>query len=208
MESVPEVEETKVVSTEKPVVVGKRKLKLKGGSEEKPVAVFSGAGAHEGMYRDFSPNLHKTVEIDGETYASARHYYEMMKAKHFGDEEIMEKIRKSPSPQSAKALGKKVKGFHQEDRHDRQGWESVKKSHMIKCMRAKFNNPALRTLLMSTEDKIIGYADARNIFWGIGCGLNTPRAEKPSVWRGDNHLGKILMELREEFKGENGFVKA
>ena len=142
----------------------------------------------------------KTVEIDDETYPSCRHYYEIMKAKHFSDDEILEKIRKSPSSQSAKLLGKKVGGFHQEDRHDRQGWESVKRTHMKKCLTAKFNNPALRTLLLSTGDKKIGFADARNIYWGIGCGLNTPRAEKPSIWRGENYLGKILMDLRSEMK--------
>jgi hypothetical protein len=34
--------------------------------------------------------------------------------------------------------------------------------------------------------------------WGIGLAATDPRAENPSLWRGQNLLGKIFTALRDE----------
>jgi ribA/ribD-fused uncharacterized protein len=72
---------------------------------------------------------------------------------------------------------------------------------MEKGVRAKFiQHPELRKELLETGDKIIGKADARNTFWGIGTGMSSEKAKSPSKWRGQNKLGKLLMEIRESLK--------
>ena len=57
-------------------------------------------------------------------------------------------------------------------------------------------------LLLSTEDSILAEASPKDTVWGIG--LTAAAAEKtdPSEWPGENLLGKVLMELRDEFRGE------
>lgn len=74
---------------------------------------------------------------------------------------------------------------------------------MAKGVRAKFvQHPELRTQLLGTDDKIIGFADARDVYWGIGTSMTTEKVKFPSKWRGQNKLGKLLMSLRDEFKQE------
>lgn len=75
---------------------------------------------------------------------------------------------------------------------------------MEKGVRAKFTqHPELRKKLLETGDKIIGKADGRNTFWGIGSSMVSDKSKVPSKWRGQNKLGKILMELRDVLKDES-----
>ena len=73
---------------------------------------------------------------------------------------------------------------------------------MEKAVRAKFVNPThgLMEKLLATGDAIIGEANPRDKYWGIGTSADTADAKNPAKWKGQNQLGKILMKLREEFK--------
>ena len=55
-------------------------------------------------------------------------------------------------------------------------------------------------LLQATGDSVIAEASPKDKIWGIG--LTADKASKlpPERWPGENLLGRILMELREEFK--------
>jgi ribA/ribD-fused uncharacterized protein len=71
---------------------------------------------------------------------------------------------------------------------------------MMRGVKAKFvQHPELQKQLQETGKREIGFADARNSFWGIGTSENTEKSADPSKWKGQNRLGKILMALREEF---------
>jgi predicted NAD-dependent protein-ADP-ribosyltransferase YbiA (DUF1768 family) len=52
---------------------------------------------------------------------------------------------------------------------------------------------------VETGEKVIGYADARDIYWSIGTSIGLDKAKSPSKWRGQNKLGKMLMKLRGVF---------
>jgi len=52
-----------------------------------------------------------SFEIDGVAYPTAEHWMMASKARLFSDEESLELIRTSTDPKTAKALGRKVKGF-------------------------------------------------------------------------------------------------
>jgi predicted NAD-dependent protein-ADP-ribosyltransferase YbiA (DUF1768 family) len=59
-------------------------------------------------------------------------------------------------------------------------------------------HPELMKQLQETGDKQIGNADARDSYWGIGTSTNTEKSQDPSKWKGQNQLGKIIMELRRQ----------
>jgi ribA/ribD-fused uncharacterized protein len=70
-------------------------------------------------------------------------------------------------------------------------------------IKAKFvQHPELRKELLATDDKLIGEADARDMYWGIGTSVESEKSKTPSKWRGHNKLGKILMALRKKFREE------
>ncbi len=63
---------------------------------------------------------------------------------------------------------------------------------------SKVQNPSLKNLLLSTGDKILAEACPYDKIWGIGLDANHPDSTDQSKWKGDNLLGKILMQIREE----------
>jgi len=199
-EEAPEAKEVEPESKEakeeaKPKV--KRKL-LKGGDPEPEVGLFFGEDASAGELRDLSPDSAHGIIIDGEEFNTLTHYLECMKAKEFDDKETLEKMMKSPTTKAVKALGKKVRNF--EDTK----WNEACLKHLSKGLRAKFTKfPELRKLLLETNDKVLGYADPRNIILGIGCAQGTPKSLTSSKWRGNNEMGKALMELRKVLKAES-----
>lgn len=74
-------------------------------------------------------------------------------------------------------------------------WDSIKLDVMLYGLRYKFslNNPTLRQKLIATGDRYIQEGNWwGDKFWGV-C-LKTGE--------GENNLGKLLMQVREEVKGE------
>jgi ribA/ribD-fused uncharacterized protein len=168
-----------------------RKLK-KGGNNENlnEVILFHQAGADAGEYRWLSNMAEYPIQIEDKKYPTVEHYYQAMKAHEF-EPEIEEKIRTTPSTKAVKALGDKIKNFIKES------WDSKQLEIMKRGVRAKFiQHPELMKQLQETGDKQIGNSDARDSYWGIGTSENTEKSKNPDKWKGQNHLGKIIMELR------------
>ena len=191
--------EKKVDETEKKVEVTEKpkRRKLRKEPEPEPI-LFYGADESKGSYRNFSNMSQHPIDMDGEKFPTVEHYFQAMKAKEFKDDEIYNKIVIAKTPKAAKALGKKVKNFVTEL------WEAKRDEVMERAMRAKFvQHPELRKELMATGDKIIGEANPRDTYWGIGTGIESEKSKSPSKWRGQNKLGKILMALRNTFASES-----
>ena len=73
----------------------------------------------------------------------------------------------------------------------RTDWESVKIDVMFRCLKEKFKDPELREKLIDTGDEeLIEGNWWGDTFWGVCQG------------KGENHLGKLLMTIREEIKYE------
>lgn len=195
-EKKPEEETEKKTEETEPEKPKRRKLR-KGEPEPEPV-LFFGADESKGPHRNFSNMSAHPIEIEGVKYPTVEHYFQAMKAKAFNDVEIYEKIVKAKTAKAAKALGKKVKNFVTEV------WDAKRDLIMETGLRAKFvQHPELRKELMETEDKVIGEADPRDTYWGIGTSMDLEKAKSPSKWRGQNKLGKMLMNLRSDFKAES-----
>lgn len=71
----------------------------------------------------------------------------------------------------------------------RPDWEGVKLDVMKRILREKFSNGDLRARLLKTEEAMLVEGNTwGDRFWGVCRGA------------GENHLGRLLMEIREEIK--------
>lgn len=126
------------------------------------------------------------------TYPSVEHFYVAMK---FSDDQLIngheynkqkfrEMISHIESPGMAKKIGQKV---------ILKNWDSKKLLIMEWAIRQKFKDEKLKALLLSTGDKKLIEGNKWNdTFWGV-CDN-----------KGKNHLGKILMKVRDELSGKKG----
>lgn len=140
--------------------------------------------------------------IDGIQYNCAEQYMMAEKARLFNDNERLDKIMAETSPQKQKMWGRQVTPFNKEQ------WDRVAFDVVVKGNLAKFsqNEDALRVLL-ATRGKELVEAAPRDLIWGIGLGVNNPRAMDKKNWRGQNKLGQALMKVREELSSTEGGVR-
>lgn len=130
-----------------------------------------------GRYRFLSNFYPCPVKFDGDVYPSVEHAFQA--AKTLNTDERTQ-IRHAISARDAKCLGRKASL--------RLDWEDVKVGIMLGLLRSKFDNPALSKALIATRNfELIEGNTWGDRFWGVdtlGCGQNM--------------LGKLLMQIREE----------
>ena len=80
-------------------------------------------------------------------------------------------------------------------------WPALAKQTMFSGRRLKFNqNKDLNEYLQLTKSRI-AEANPRDLRFGIGFSLTDPQATDPQKWKGNNWMGDILQEIREELRG-------
>ncbi len=131
-----------------------------------------------------------TIVIDYKIWPSTEHYYQAMKTL---DPALQEFVRGAPTPYYAKAVMQK--GV-MKDKDLRPDWDDVKVGVMKKAIRAKFTqHKKLMHLLLDTEDAGLHEDSDTDLFWGCV-------KDKDGKFHGQDMLGKLLMELREEIRKE------
>ena len=187
----PEVKADEVAEVKKTTKTIK---KAKEVEELEPV-LFNVGDETGGEFSSFSNDAKKSVEIDGEVYPSVTHYVSAMEALESKNDVMKEKIMNTLTAKAVKAIIKKLA--------KKDEWESKQETVMQKALRAKFvQHPELRKKLLETDKRPIGFADARDIYWGIGTSMDTDKAKKASKWRGLNKLGRSLEDLRSRLSEE------
>ena len=84
---------------------------------------------------------------------------------------------------------------------DQKIWEEQCVTIMYQGLVAKFEqNPKLCDFLLSTKDTTIIECNKNDTFWSIGLGLNDPKIGDRSAWKGQNKLGGLLCEIRDELQ--------
>lgn len=134
----------------------------------------------QGGYRYLS-NFHLVdVELDGVVYTSTEAAYQAAKTL---DKERRKDFEKA-SPRDAKRMGRALAL--------RPDWEQVKIEVMEKLLRQKFaKGTQLAQALIATEnEELIEGNTWKDTFWGVCNGVGT------------NYLGKLLMKIRSELRGE------
>lgn len=112
------------------------------------------------------------------------------------DPSKVDAIARATQPDKAKALGRAVQNY------DDAVWSSVRYDKMVEVLRAKFKEPVMRDILLRTGDRIIVEASPYDRIWGVGLDVEDTRVLDENQWRGQNLLGKALMDVRAELKGE------
>lgn len=131
-------------------------------------------------YNRFLSNFYEVdVFFDGDLYPSVEHAYQAAKT---DDLEYRQLIKKALTPAKAKSIGRVVPL--------RDNWEFSKLDIMKDLLQQKFSQEPFKTKLLATGDKqLIEGNYWGDIFWG-----------QDLQGKGLNHLGKLLMEVRDEIK--------
>jgi len=134
-------------------------------------------------YGEFSNFAPYPIKLRGKTWPTSEHFFQAQKFQATKDQE---EIRTTKSPMIAARMGRDRK------RKLRKDWERVKVGVMREAIEAKFRqHDELRTLLLTTGDaKLVEHTD-RDSYWGDG-----------GDGSGENHLGRILMAVREALRAE------
>jgi ribA/ribD-fused uncharacterized protein len=137
-----------------------------------------------GDYRFLSNFYPCKVRYLGQEFPSVEHAFQSAKATNSADRE---RVRRCLTPKDAKRLGRVIKL--------REDWESVKIAHMEMFVAEKFNDPELRQWLLATGDaELIEGNSWGDVEWGM--------VKRDGYWRGNNHLGRILMRVRNLVQAE------
>jgi ribA/ribD-fused uncharacterized protein len=145
----------------------------------------------EGQYRFLSNFFvldppHNPLQRSGLEFRSSEHLY--MWHKPYDDTALKMRIVTAETPKEAKDLGKLAKL--------RPDWDTVKYGIMMACVTQKFKrNPILKMALINT-----GYSHLiEGNHWGDTVWGMVASPMYPSAFSiGQNHLGKILMLVREK----------
>ena len=149
-------------------------------------------------FGEFSNWYQRPFVIDDFRYFCVEQYMMAQKAKLFHDAENYTNILRANTPGGCKYLGKQVTPF------DPDVWDQRKYDIVKAGNRAKYEqNDDLRVLLLSTGNSVLAEASPKDTIWGVGLDAAAAEQTAPSEWRGKNLLGKILMELRAEFRGDS-----
>ena len=132
------------------------------------------------------------LRADGTIYSSSEHVYQTKKAKYVRDFELKNLMLKQTDPFILKRMGCVVKNFNKST------WKRVSKRYMHKACSLKFTqNSMLLDYLICTKG-IVAECTRYDKFWGTGVDMVSPTAICPLKWPGENHMGKILVEIRNE----------
>ncbi|MER6957660.1 MULTISPECIES: NADAR family protein [unclassified Streptomyces] len=137
--------------------------------------------------------------VDGVPYATAEHWMMAQKARLFEDAEAEKRALAAGHPSQAKKAGRLVRGF------DEAIWERERLRIVVEGSVHKFaSDPALRSFLLGTGDRVLVEASPVDRVWGIGLSANDEAAMTPEHWRGQNLLGFALMQARERLRAGAG----
>lgn len=141
----------------------------------------------------FPSNWHPSVFVlNGMKFNCMEQFMMVAKAKLFNDEESVKKIMATDSPREQKKLGRKVKGFNNDE------WAKVRHDIILLGTIAKYKqNPKLLDLLFATGNNTFVECSPYDTIWGIGMSMDDPDATDPAKWKGENLLGKIITEARD-----------
>ena len=158
--------------------------------------------------RVFSQWFHREpFRINGRKYITAEQYMMSEKALLFNDLEMYQKIMSEPDPKLCKDMGKKVKGFNQKK------WDAAFPEILFHGNLGKLQSDiAIVDALLNTENAVLIEASPFDDIYGAGIEkknlLNEDGTLKvlPQNWhkkgsmkQAENHLGFILMGIRDLF---------
>lgn len=147
-------------------------------------------------YGCFSNWYMSEFEYAGKNYSNSEQYMMFQKARLFSKYDLADKILQTTDPQECKNLAR----VHF-DNWDEFFWKRVRYTTVKRGIKAKFvQNPEIRGILLDTGDKLLAECSPNDAIWGIKIGIDDERRFDITQWDGENLLGRILMEVRDELR--------
>ena len=139
----------------------------------------------KGQYEFLSNFYPSKIMFHNRLYPTVEHAFQASKTDDYNEQEA---IRLVPDARAAKKYGRKVTL--------RANWDGIRVAFMKAIVLEKFKqNPDLLEKLLDTGDAVLEEGNYwQDKFWGVFNG------------QGDNNLGKVLMEVREELKPQKATV--
>jgi len=137
----------------------------------------------EGKYRFLSNFVSSPMIVDEKCYLTVENYFQSQKTL---DKIESERIRIAMHPGAAKRLGRYCRL--------KENWDEIKDEVMMKGIRAKFSCDNMKKKLLATNNDILEEGNVwGDRYWGVDL--------KTGI--GENRLGKLLMQLRDEIRRRN-----
>lgn len=135
-------------------------------------------------------------KIEGRQYNCPEQFFHYCKAIHFNDTESAQKIMSTLDPFSQLGYGKSVKNYNHAS------WNKKANQTLLKANRAKYEqNDEARKALFATGNATLAEASPSKE-WGTGVRLHDKDSTDPTKWVGQNQMGQILMQIRDNLKLE------
>lgn len=130
-----------------------------------------------GEHRFLSNFYPCTIRLGGADYPSTEHAFQAAKTLDPDERLYIETLCATPA--EAKRAGRRVKM--------RADWNAIRDDVMLACLRQKFSREPLRSKLLTTGDQpLVEGNHWGDTYWGVCRG------------KGENRLGELLMQVREE----------
>ncbi len=115
--------------------------------------------------------------------------------------DLRQKIMETDDPAKIKELA--GKNSFPEFNDIKQFWDKHCRHIVKRGVKAKFRqNPDMLRELLDTGRALLCECARQDKIWGIGININDPSWHDVANWNGNNYLGIVLMEVREELRKE------
>ena len=157
-----------------------------------------------GFHREYEENgcfcnwYPAEFDYAGKHYLHSEQFMMYQKVMMFGQTALGDEIMHTDDPEQCKILGREFfDGF------DAALWKKTRFVVVKRGIRAKFSqNPQMLETLLATGNAILAECSPRDKDWGILLSTSDPEVQDITKWRGENLLGQVLMEVREELREE------
>ena len=141
-------------------------------------------------------NFHKCEIVDkGRRYNCSEQMYQQLKAEHYGDLKVSAEIGLMDEPVLMKRKARQITLPSEERPNENR---ELDKQLMLRALKAKFSETAMKAKLLQTGQKLLVELNAHDIFFGAGIPLVTVQFNDKNAWKGQNVMGQLLMQLRDE----------
>lgn len=155
--------------------------------------VEAGFVLFHGQLSKFSNFNYAPFTIDGRQFNRVEQYFQFKKAADANQSQIARKILIEEDPANQKSLGDSVKAT-------RNWMQGASRDVMKAALRAKFAaNPIHHQALINTKGKRLVETTEYDKWWGNGLKFDDSNRCDPTRWRGQNHMGMLLDEIRHEY---------
>lgn len=146
---------------------------------------------------DYMSNFYRTSFVEnGIPFNCSEQYFMYHKCLLFDpkNKRLQYTILRESCPSKVRQFGRQVANYNEEI------WEKERYNIMLNALKLKFGqNYAIKEKLLSTGNKNLYEASKHDRIWGIGY-RDMDALYKPRHKFGQNLLGKVLMEIRNELR--------